>query len=49
MIIKQGVTKCLSSCLAAILLLQILGCGTLLYPERKGQTGGQIDPGVMDS
>ncbi|MEM9233736.1 MAG: hypothetical protein AAGA69_05800 [Pseudomonadota bacterium] len=22
------------------------GCGTLLYPERRGQTGGKIDPGV---
>jgi hypothetical protein len=43
---KKGVTKFLSSFLAAILLLQILGCGTLLYPERKGQTGGQVDPGV---
>ena len=21
-------------------------CGTLLYPERRGQTGGRIDPGV---
>ncbi len=21
-------------------------CGTLLYPERRGQTGGKIDPGV---
>lgn len=46
MIIKKGATKCLSSFLAAIFLLQILGCGTLLYPERKGQTGGQVDPGV---
>lgn len=22
------------------------GCGTLLYPERRGQTGGRIDPSV---
>lgn len=27
------------------LLLQT-ACGTLLYPERRGQTGGKIDPGV---
>jgi len=29
-----------------ILVLQSVGCGTLIYPERRGQTGGQIDPGV---
>ncbi|WP_084397213.1 hypothetical protein [Henriciella aquimarina] len=22
------------------------GCGTILYPERRGQTGGRIDPSV---
>ena len=26
--------------------LPLTGCGTLLYPERRGQTGGRIDPGV---
>ena len=31
---------------AAVLALQSAGCGTLIYPERRGQTGGQIDPGV---
>ncbi len=29
-----------------ILALQSVGCGTLIYPERRGQTGGQIDPGI---
>ena len=29
-----------------ILVLQTSGCGMLLYPERQGQTGGAIDPGV---
>ncbi len=28
------------------LLLSSLGCGTILYPERRGQRGGRIDPGV---
>lgn len=23
------------------------GCGTLLYPERRGQTGGRLDTGVV--
>ena len=25
---------------------QAMGCGTLLYPERRGQTGGRVDTGV---
>lgn len=28
------------------LLIQTLGCGTILYPERRGQKTGQIDIGV---
>jgi hypothetical protein len=30
----------------AILLFQMIGRRTLLYPERKGQAGGRIDPGI---
>ena len=26
--------------------LQVTGCGTLLYPERRGNAGGYIDTGV---
>lgn len=37
--IKRGVV-------AALLITQITACGTLLYPERRGQTNGQIDIGV---
>ncbi|MCC7330648.1 MAG: hypothetical protein IT484_10960 [Gammaproteobacteria bacterium] len=29
-----------------ILALQSASCGLLIYPERKGQTSGRIDPGV---
>jgi hypothetical protein len=25
---------------------QMIGCGTIMYPERKGQKGGKIDAGV---
>ncbi|NRB55375.1 MAG: hypothetical protein HRU39_05250 [Salinicola sp.] len=28
------------------LVLSLAGCGTLFYPERKGQLQGRIDPGV---
>jgi hypothetical protein len=45
-IVKKGWIKGLSPFLAAILLFQMMGCGTLIYPERKGQTGGRIDPGI---
>ncbi len=29
-----------------VLTLQSAACGLLLYPERRGQTSGRIDPGV---
>jgi hypothetical protein len=29
-----------------ILSLQMIACGTLIYPERRGQTSGQIDPAI---
>ncbi len=28
------------------LVLSLAGCGTIIYPERRGQTGGRIDPAV---
>ena len=43
-------TKTLSSIpnmmIGAVLVFQLTGCGTLLYPERKGQRSGRIDVGV---
>ena len=32
--------------LLVCVLLTIWGCGTLLYPERRGQSKGRIDPAV---
>jgi hypothetical protein len=29
-----------------VLIVQLTGCGTILYPERKGQKNGKIDAGV---
>lgn len=29
-----------------VLIAQLAGCGTLMYPERRGQKGGRIDAGV---
>lgn len=34
------------SLIAFFILTQVTACGTLLYPERRGQTTGQIDVGV---
>jgi hypothetical protein len=30
----------------AAFMLQLTGCGTLMYPERRGQRGGRLDVGV---
>lgn len=32
--------------ICVVLVLQLVGCGTILYPERKGQKSGKIDAGV---
>ena len=34
------------ACVSLTLVTQLIGCGTILYPERKGQIDGRIDPGV---
>ncbi len=33
--------------ITAILVFQLAGCGTLLYPERRGQKAGHLDAGVV--
>lgn len=38
--------RIVSGLLAATLLIQLSGCGTLFYPERRGQLKGQIDPAI---
>lgn len=32
--------------ICAVLIGQFLGCGTILYPQRRGQQAGKIDAGV---
>ncbi len=39
-------TKMAAIGLSLGLILQTAACGTLLHPERKGQTGGKIDPAI---
>ena len=31
----------------ALLVFQLIGCGTIFYPERKGQKAGRLDGGVV--
>ena len=38
--------KVLSALVVGSLMLQSAGCGTIMYPNRRGQRGGQIDAGV---
>ena len=36
----------IATALLLALGVETLGCGTLIYPERRGQRSGRIDPGV---
>jgi hypothetical protein len=44
MLKKIDKTFCVLIC--AVLVFQLVGCGTIMYPERKGQKSGQIDVGI---
>jgi len=43
---KRGIATVLCIVISAVLIIELAGCGTILYPERKGQKGGRIDPGI---
>ncbi len=36
-----------ASFLSIALVTQLTGCGTLFYPERKGLSGGRLDPAIV--
>lgn len=38
--------KIIGGLLSLSLLSQLAACGTIFYPERRGQIGGQIDPAI---
>jgi hypothetical protein len=50
--VKEGgamvkkLVKTLYVLVCAVLIFQLVGCGTLMYPERRGQKSGRIDAGV---
>jgi len=33
--------------ICAVLIFQLVGCGTILHPERKGQKSGRLDVGIV--
>lgn len=41
------IKKLFSIFILTALLLQITACGYFLHPERRGQTGGRIDMGIV--
>ncbi len=42
----KNCSKILNFSLVAALMLQSVGCGTIMYPQRKGQKAGKIDIAV---
>lgn len=44
---KINIKKTIAVSVATGLFLQLSACGTVLYPERKGQTSGRLDTGVV--
>lgn len=42
----KQIAKTLYILICAVLIVQLAGCGTLMYPERRGQRAGRIDAGV---
>ena len=43
---ERMIKGCLSLTVVIVFLFQITACGTIMYPERKGQVGGKIDAEV---
>ena len=43
---ERMIKGCLSITVVIVFLFQITACGTIMYPERKGQVGGKIDAEV---
>lgn len=33
--------------ICGVLIFQLIGCGTILHPQRKGQIDGQLDPAIV--
>jgi hypothetical protein len=45
--LKGSITQFISLLVCSAMLLQLVSCGTLLYPERRGQKSGELDVAVV--
>ena len=43
----KKITKMFQALVCFVLIAQLAGCGTLMYPERRGQKDGRLDIGVV--
>ena len=43
----EQIIKFFKMTIITMLVVQLSGCGTLLYPERRGQKAGHLDVGVV--
>lgn len=45
---RQSIMKpVVATTFSALLIFELSGCGTVIYPERRGQAAGRIDPTVV--
>jgi hypothetical protein len=44
---KSVLGRFLGSVIACLLVVSLVACGTILYPERRGQDGGKLDTDVV--
>ena len=44
---EKALSKIFTSAVVVVLVFQLSGCGTIFYPERRGQRGGHLDAGVV--
>src|SRR5690554_7972963 len=44
---KSMLKPVVASTLSALLIFELSGCGTVIYPDRRGQASGSIDPTVV--
>ena len=46
--VRRGeLRKIAGGLIVAVLVLQLLGCGTILYPERRSQSAGKLDTDIV--
>jgi hypothetical protein len=39
--------RLIASVVTGVFLTQLVACGTIMYPERKGQRDGRLDPSIV--